>query len=537
MAEHGGIRCRLRWELLWHCFVRATESRDYRRWWLHFGEDSPTDLHKAREAYSSRSSTARLRVVLVDTGRADMPARRETEQSVARQVARPLAVHGPDSLEGLPPELTPQDWLALVDVGDRLHPLALFWASQVTRTHPESCLIYADHDEALSCRGARHPVIKPDWDQELALAWPPFLKGLVVVRGDCWQGPPASAGWARALALRLAHAHGPGSIAHLARIVCHRPARPSDTVSFHTMGEPAKPADSCWKAEDAPSVSVLVSTRDRLDLLRPCVDSVLSRTEYSRYELVVIDNDSADRATLEYLARLEQGGPSGPAGVAIRVLRVPGSFNFSRINNRAVASCHTDLVVLLNNDIEVIDGHWLAALVAQAARADVGAVGAKLLYPDNRIQHAGIVWRLAGVAGHAFCGLPNAGPIHEFASLRRQVMAVTGACLAVRRSVYLEIGGLDEERLAISYNDVDLCLRLHAKGYRNLYEPRAELIHRESASRGNDRQPDRRARAVAEMNCMLSRWSRVLPADPFYSPLWSLDPPGFHLAWPPRVAP
>ena len=538
MAEHRAARWWSRW---WPGRSPAvdvaptTDSEEYGRWWLQFGEDSPRHLHNALVAYSTWDRTTRVQVLLVDAGGADVSARRQTEESVACQIVPPLAVHEPDSPQAGPRELTCQDWLALVDVGDRLHPLALYWATQVARASPESCLIYADHDEALGGGGARRPVVKPDWDEELALGWPPFLEGLVLVRGDCWRGQPAGPGWARDVAVSLARAHGPTSIAHLARIACHRPARLPVSTTGRGRERAATSAIGPRAPEDPPSVSILIPTRDRLDLLKPCVESVLSRTRYSRFELVVIDNDSTDGATLDYLARLERGDSSAAPAVTVRVLRLPGLFNFSRLNNRAVASCQTDLMVLLNNDIEVVDWHWLGALVEQAARPDVGAVGAKLLYPDNRIQHAGVVWRLAGVAGHAFCGWPNEGPVHEFASLRRQVIAVSGACLAVRRSVYLEVGGLDEEHLAISYNDVDFCLRLHAKGYRNLYEPRAVLIHRESASRGSDRQPDLRGRAVAEMNCILSRWSSVLPADPFYSPLWSLDPPGFQLAWPPRV--
>jgi GT2 family glycosyltransferase len=246
-------------------------------------------------------------------------------------------------------------------------------------------------------------------------------------------------------------------------------------------------------------------------------------------EVLVVDNGSDDPATLQFLADLE-------SLQKIRVLVDPSPFNYSALNNRAVAHATGDFICLLNNDIEVIVPGWLEELVVQALRPGIGAVGAQLLYPDRTIQHGGVLLGVGGVANHAHLGWPAEHPGYfGRAQLTQEIAAVTGACLLVSRTNYLSVGGLDEENLKVAFNDVDFCLKLREQGLQNLYAPGARLIHHESISRGQDLAPEKAARFAAEVAWMQHRWGSQLCDDPFYNPNLSLDNPYFRLAHLPRV--
>jgi GT2 family glycosyltransferase len=220
------------------------------------------------------------------------------------------------------------------------------------------------------------------------------------------------------------------------------------------------------------------------------------------------------------------------------VLLCPGPFNYSAINNRAVQQARGEIVGLLNNDIEVTHPEWLGEMVSHAVRAGIGAVGAKLFYPDFCIQHAGVITGLGGVAGHAFKGFSRDEPGMQFRPhLAQNLSAVTAACLVIRKSTYLRAGGLDEKELAVAFNDVDFCLKVEALGFRNLYTPFAEFFHRESASRGAEDDPEKIRRFQSEIAVMKARWGDRLLNDPAYNPNLSLDSEDFAFAYPPRVPP
>ena len=255
---------------------------------------------------------------------------------------------------------------------------------------------------------------------------------------------------------------------------------------------------------------MIVPTRNRVDLLRTCLEGVI-RTQYPEIEIIVVDNDSDDPATLTYLAELDP--------TKVRVLRHPGPFNYSTINNRAAASTQGKLLCLLNNDIEVIHPDWLAIMATQALRDEVGAVGAQLLYPDGRVQHAGVVLGVGNAAGHAHRFIrPDAEGYFRRHALPQFASAVTGACLVVSRNKFDSVGGLDERNFAVAYNDVDLCLRLNQRGWQSLYEPRAVLIHHESVSRGNDRDPVGAARFAKELAALQRIWKTDEIVDPYHHP-------------------
>ena len=227
--------------------------------------------------------------------------------------------------------------------------------------------------------------------------------------------------------------------------------------------------------------------------------------------MIVVDNDSDDPQTIRFLEDIQKRNT--------RVIRHPGEFNYSRINNSAVDKATGDLVCLLNNDIETTDGSWLSCMVAQALRADVGAVGAQLLYPDGQIQHAGVVLGVGGGAAHAHRFLrPEEEGYFRRHALPQFVSAVTAACLVVRRDRFVAAGGLDEADLPVAFNDVDLCLKLNARGWQSLYEPRARLIHRESVSRGLDRDKAGAERLSRELAVLKQRWRTDTAVDPFHHP-------------------
>jgi GT2 family glycosyltransferase len=279
-----------------------------------------------------------------------------------------------------------------------------------------------------------------------------------------------------------------------------------------------------------PLVSVLMPTRDGRQVLDRAIATVLQKTTYPRFELVVIDNQSRDPGTLASLQELERSGRG-------RVIRYDRPFNFSSINNFAVGLARGEVVVLLNDDVAVIEADWLTELATQAIQPGIGCVGAKLLYPDDTVQHAGVLLGLYGVAGHVFRGIPrDAQGYFARALLPQNLSAVTGACMAVRKSIYQEVGGLDEQNLPVAFNDIDFCIRVREAGYRNVWTPYALLYHHESVSRGREDTPEKRQRFARECEYMKRRWGRVLLEDPFYNPNLSLQSEQMELAWPPRAA-
>ena len=258
-----------------------------------------------------------------------------------------------------------------------------------------------------------------------------------------------------------------------------------------------------------PRASIVIATRNRAELLAPCTEGILNRTGYPDIELVLVDNGSDDPAALALLDRLATDPRT-------RVLRQPGPFNWAALNNAGVAASTGDVVVLLNNDTDVTHPEWLTELVTQALRPGVGAVGAKLLYPDGTIQHAGVVLGHDGHAIHMWRGTQGDGYLDSLAVVR-EVAAVTGACMALPRAVYDAVGGC-ETGLPVTWNDVDLCLRVRARGLRILWTPHASLLHLEQASRGSDETPENLARFFREQAWMRTRWGGALTHDPFLNP-------------------
>lgn len=455
------------------------------------------------------------------------------------------------------------DFVALLDHDDELHPLALFQMARALDAHPQWRLIYSDEDK-LDAEGRRYdPYMKPDWNYDLLLSHNcvshlgVYAMDEVRAVGGFREGYEGSQDWD--LALRIAERLDDAQIGHVPMVLYHWRAIAGSTAlavqekhyahdaGLRVVADHLQRIRSNGRVEaiaeqpgnfrvryplpqPAPLASLIVPTRDRVDLLRQCIDSIRALTRYPAYEILVVDNQSTQAETLDYFRELRRDP-------CIRILPFDAPFNYPAINNYAVRRANGAVVGLINNDIQATGPDWLDEMVGQALRPRVGAVGAMLLYSDDTIQHAGVITGVHGVAAHAYCGFPRGHPGHMGrARLVQSLSAVTAACLVVRKAVYEKVGGLDE-KLAVAFNDVDFCLRLRRHGYRNVWTPFAELYHHESASRGYEDSPEKAARFGAEVRYVQQRWGEALRRDPAYSPNHTLEGVPFELAFPPRFEP
>lgn len=516
--------------------IESVLEQAYGEWQLCLADDASTQPHVRPILREYAARDARIRLAL-----------RETNGHISAASNSAL-------------EIADGDYVALLDHDDELRPHSLYLVAQRLVDDPELGLVYTDEDK-LDEQGRRYdPYFKPDWNPALFHSQN-YLSHLSVYRaslvreaGGFRLGYEGSQDYD--LALRCIERLRPGQIAHIPHVLYHWRSVAGSTARagseknythdasqralqdhFARVGEAAavELTDKGYfrsryaLPEPLPLVSLIVPTRDKVDLLRMCVDGLLGRTDYPALEILIVDNQSSEPATLAYFDRLKNEP-------RVRILPYDRPFNFSALNNFAAAQARGDVIGLINNDIEVIDPGWLRELVAYAVRDDVGAVGAKLYYPDDRIQHAGVVVGFGGVAGHSYQRMPRAcaGQMNR-ANLVQNLSSVTAACLLLRRDVYEKVGGLDEG-LSVAFNDIDFCLRILQLGLRIVWTPHAELYHHESASRGYEDSPEKLARFHREIRFMQERWGERLLADPAYNPNLSLDTEPFELAWPPRAS-
>jgi GT2 family glycosyltransferase len=451
------------------------------------------------------------------------------------------------------------DFVALLDHDDELAPTALYFVALALNKNRDLQLLYSDEDKLEEHNRRSEPYFKSDWNPELFLAQN-FVSHLSVYRTDLIHriggfriGFEGSQDYD--LALRCIEQIRPEEIEHLPWVLYHWRAGDQSTASNPTAKPYAQEAARRAVQEhlkrtgvagtvvpshgvylqtkyalpnERPTVSIIIPTRDQASSLKKCVHSIFEKTDYPAYELIVLDNESYDSEALEFLAELKKRD-------GVRVERIDDAFNYSRLNNHGVELSRGSFVALLNNDVEVLHADWLTEMVSRAMQPKVAMVGARLWYPNGTIQHGGVILGAGGIAGHAHVGLRRGEPGYfARAHLAQDVSAVTTACALVKREVYLQVGGFNEN-LAVTFNDVDLCLRLREAGYRILWTPYAELIHHESASRGFDNSAPKQVRFLAEVDYMQSKWGHILQRDPFYNPNLSLDENLFTLAFPPRT--
>lgn len=458
------------------------------------------------------------------------------------------------------------EFTALLDHDDELAPHALAEVVLALAAEPKLEFIYTDEDK-LDEQGRRfEPYFKPDWNPDLLLGQN-YTCHLSVFRtarlravGGFRIGYEGSQDWD--LTLRATEDLDPALIRHLPRILYHWRAIAGSTalnvdaknnypfiaakkaLTDHLVrrgiaAELVAVAGQHWRVQrplpsPAPKVSIIVPTRNAESLLRLSVGSLLAKTEYPDFEIIVVNNRSDDPGTLAYFDELRAAG--------VRILDYDAPFNFSALNNFAAREARGSLLAFLNNDLEVISPGWLTEMAAQALRPEIGAVGAMLYYPDDTVQHAGVILGLTGparrdgVAGHAFkCAPRGAEGQRNRLRLVQNYSAVTAACLVVRTEVFQAVGGFNEPDLAVAFNDIDFCLRVRAAGYRNLWTPFAEFYHHESASRGAEDTPEKIARFQREVAYMRREWGPLLDRDPAYNPNLTIEVEDFSLAFPPRI--
>lgn len=509
--------------------IESVRSQVYERWELCIADDHSTRPHVAKMLRAYADLDPRIKVVF-----------RETNGHIGRATNSAFGLAG-------------GDWLALLDHDDVLRPHALAELALEIARRPDAALIYSDEDK-LSPDGERlDPYFKPDFSREL-LRSQNYFNHLTAYRADVVR---AVGGWRPGyegsqdydLNLRVFERVGGTRIHHIAKVLYHWRAGAGSTASSGTAknyayraglraledhlrrtglaaGIEAAPGVQYYRVRPAlpdpsPLVSLIIPTRDRGDLLGRCVRSILEQTSYRTFEVLIVDNGTAEKRALATLAELSRHAN-------VRVLRYDKPFNFSAINNFAVRHARGTMLALVNNDVEVIAPDWLTEMVSWAGQPDVGCVGAKLYYPNETIQHAGVVLGIGGVAGHSHRFMSRAASGY-FARLKivHNVSAVTAACLVVRKSIYEQVEGLNEADLPVAFNDVDFCLRVREAGYTNVFTPYAELYHHESVSRGAEDSPQKLARFQREVRYMKQRWD--LTPDPLYSPHLTYEREDFSL--------
>jgi glycosyltransferase involved in cell wall biosynthesis len=453
------------------------------------------------------------------------------------------------------------EFIALLDQDDLLKEDALFWVAKTISETPSLKLIYSDEDK-LNEAGLRvAPYFKSDWNPDLILSHNMichlgvYRTDLVRELGGFKVGLEGAQDYD--LTLRVSETLLPKEIGHISRVLYHWRIHSGSTALAGSEKNYALLAGKraieehlerlkanasvellsigMYRVKYAlpspePLVSLVIPTKNAKDLVKQCIDSILDKTTYSNFEIILVDNNSDDKESLSYFDELS-------INPRIRVIRDERPFNYSMINNSAVKLAKGEYIGLINNDIEVITPDWLGEMISLAAREGVGAVGARLLYPNETLQHGGCILGVGGVAGHSHKHLPRAA--HGYfgrAQLIQTMSAVTAAVLVIRKSIFTELNGLDEKNLKVAFNDIDFCLRVRAAGYRNIWTPFAELYHHESATRGFEDTPEKKQRFSNEVLYMQNRWGETLLCDPAYNPNLSLQHEDFSLAWPPRVS-
>ncbi len=440
------------------------------------------------------------------------------------------------------------DWVCLIEAGVRLpyHAMSLF--GDYINLKPDWKLIYTDEDEIETDGKRLNPKFKPDFNLDL-LRSTPYVGNFGLVEKKCllelggYESVPNAEFYD--VVFRAYDQYGEQAIGHLAEVLFHKSTyskqefqendlqnsiyRHLQRNSINATVSPGYFVNSFridYHHQSQPKVSIIIPTKDKLEFLAPCVESVLNKTDYLNYEVIIVDNQSSDPDVFQFYSELKEKYNN-----QIKILEYPHAFNFSAICNFAADQASGDYLLLLNNDTEVLHKEWLDRMIMHAMREDVGVVGARLVYPETGLlQHAGIIMGLHDFADHPYNGIINLkepGYLGR-AQLVQNFSAVTGACQLISKKIYQSVGGMDEEQFAVSFNDVDLCLKIKEAGFRNVWTPYSTLIHYGSISQNSTPSSKETAeRFMAEQQAVFKKWRNFIAKDPAYNHHLSLVKPDF----------
>ena len=513
--------------------IDSVRNQIYPHWQLCIADDASTAPHVRDILEHYRALDARIQIVCRPVG---------GHISAASNSALSLATG---------------DFIALLDHDDVISEHALYHVAAALQENPEAMILYSDEDKLTEDGSRTEPHFKSDWNPDLFFSQN-YICHLCVIRrsilekiGGFRLGVEGSQD--HDLLLRcLPHVHG-AQIVHIPIILYHWRMHPQSTAQsaagksytsdaglrslvefFNGNGPQGVRVEQDllpntyrvrWPIPGPePLVSLIIPTRDRRELVETAISSIIEKSDYQNFEILILDNGSSNADTIDYFVKIQL------EDTRVRVVPYNHPFNYSAINNYGVTQARGEVIGLINNDIEVISSGWLREMVSHCLRPEIGCVGAKLYYADDTIQHGGVIVGIGGVAGHSHKYFPadSAGYFRRL-FLTQNLSAVTAACLLVRKSVFEQVGGLDDKNLAVAFNDVDFCLKVRQEGYRNLWTPYAELYHHESLSRGQDESPEKIRRFQSEIRFMKEKWGPTLADDPYYNPNLSYDHEDFSL--------
>lgn len=517
--------------------IESVRSQAYQNWELCIADDCSPEPHvrKVLERFSKKDS--RIKVVF-----------RGNNGHIAKATNSAI-------------DLASGDYVGFLDHDDELRPHSLYMVAKELNKDQNLKIIYSDEDKKTETGLRFNPYFKSSWNPYLLLSQNYICHFLVLERSllkevGCVQSDYDGAqDWD--LILRASEKVDREQISHIPHVLYHWRAITGSTAQStdfkpYVLESQKKAVESHLERrgvkadvaisrdinqlrvyfsvpKEKPEITWIIPTRDYLNVLSRCVKSIIDRSTYGNYKILIVDNDSQEKTTHEYFDYITKYEN-------ISVLKDERAFNFSRLNNFAVKHIDTEYVGFANNDVEVISKNWMQEMLGIACQENVGAVGARLLYPNGLLQHGGVILGIGGIAGHNHKGrLRQDVGYFNRAILTQNLSGVTAACMLMKRSVFEEVGGFDEQDLSVAFNDVDLCLKVCSKGYDIVYTPYAELYHHESVSRGYETTPEKFARFETEIEVMKKRWSKVLLNDPYYNPNLTLMSEDFQFAYPSRA--
>jgi len=516
--------------------IQSVMDQTYTNWELCIADDASTNLHVIAELKRIQKSDKRIKVIF-----------RKENGHISEATNSALSLAG-------------GEWVTLLDQDDLFHRNALFWAALAMNNHKDTQLIYSDEDKIDKNNGRENAYFKPGWNynqfltQNIISHLGVYKRSVMLQIGGFQKGMEGSQDYD--MALRYIEQIDQSKIVHIPRTLYHWRIHPKSTAATIeskpyavTAGKKALEAHFKRTSQDAsvevlpinyyrihwhlplekPEICIVIPTRNNKLTLEKCINSIFEKTTWENYKILIVNNDSDDAETVHYLHSISKNE-------IVELLDYNHPFNYSAINNFALKRVDAEYVCLLNDDVEIISPDWLKELAGPMQQKDVAVVGGRLWYPNGTLQHGGVVLGVGGVGGHVHKFLPM-GEVGYFGktNICCEYSAVTAACMLIKRSVFIQSGGFDEENLAVAFNDVDLCIKIRELGYKIVYTPFAELYHHESLSRGNDFDQDKLTRFMTENEFMLKKWDKWINNDPAYNPNLTLGAENYSLSYPPRL--